>query len=196
MTSRDQTPARLRRPRAGYTILELLVVVAIVGITLGMVAPRFRMSGATAVQLAGTQMAQDIDVTRTRALSTRQLSRVAFREGAKAYGGYLDHNDDGVIGEVAIEWQELRGFGERPLPAGIGYGRGPAPAIPDDASGGTITFTNARVEFDSRGLVVPQGTGGVVYLRSETESDAVVAISVAPSGNTRLWTWKSVGGWK
>lgn len=196
MTPRNQDPARLRRARAGYTILELLVVVAIVGITLGMVAPRMRLSGATAVQLAGTQMAQDIDVTRTRALSTRQLSRVAFRESGKAYGGYLDHNDDGVIGEIAIEWQELRGFGERPLPPGIVYGRGPAPAIPDDASSGNITFANARVEFDSRGLVVPQGTGGVVYLRSEAEDDAVVAISVAPSGNTRMWTWKSSGGWK
>lgn len=196
MTPLASVPARLRRSRSGYTILELLVVVAIVGITLGMVAPRMRMSGTTAVQLAGTQMAQDIDVTRTRALSTRQLSRVSFREGAKAYGGYLDHNDDGVIGEIAIEWQELRGFGERPLPTGIVYGRGAAPAIPDDASSGNITFANARVEFDSRGLVAPQGTGGVVYLRSETEAGAVVAISVAPSGNTRMWTWKSSGGWK
>ena len=41
----------LRRPRVtarhGYTILELVVVVAIVGITLGIIAPRFRLSGAT-----------------------------------------------------------------------------------------------------------------------------------------------------
>ena len=63
-------------PPRGYTILELVVVVCIVGITMGIVAPRFRMSGATAVQLAGIQLAQDIDVTRTRALSTRQRSRL------------------------------------------------------------------------------------------------------------------------
>ncbi len=180
----------------GFTILELVIVIVIVGITMGIVAPRFRLSGATAVQLAGTQLAQDVDVTRTRALTTRQKSRVAFRQSAKAYGGYLDHDDDGTIGEVAVEWQELRGFGERALPSGISYGRGAAPALPDDPSGGAITFADSRVEFDSRGLTVPQGMGGVVYLRSDTESDAAVAIQVAPSGNVRMWTWKSGGGWK
>jgi prepilin-type N-terminal cleavage/methylation domain-containing protein len=184
-----------RTPR-GYTILELIVVVAIVGITMGIVAPRFRLSGTTAVQLAGTQLAQDIDVTRTRALTTRQKSRVAFRVGAKAYGGYLDHNDDGAIAEVAIEWQELRGFGERELPRGVIYGRGLAPTLPDDASGGSVTFADSRVEFDSRGLTIPQGSGGVVYLRSEHEPEAVIAVSVAPSGNARLWSWKAGEGWR
>lgn len=189
----------LRRPgtvaRRGYTILELVVVMAIVGLTMGIIAPRFRLSGATNVQLAGTQMAQDVDVTRTRALTTRQTSRVTFRQAQDSYAGYLDHNDDGTIGEVAIEWQELRGFGPRPLPTGVVYGRGAAPPLPDDPSGGAVTFENSRVEFDSRGLTVPQGTGGVVYLRSTSEKDAVVAIQVSPSGNTRMWTW-SEGAWK
>lgn len=187
-------PSRLARD--GYTILELLVVMAIVGITLGMVAPRFRVSEVTAVQLAGTQMAQDLDVTRTRALSTRQRSRVAFREGYKTYGGFLDHNGDGIIGEIDVEWQELRGFGVRPLPRGVAFGRGSAPAIPDNSASGNITFADSRVEFDSRGLVMPQGSAGVVYLRSEVDKSAVVAISVAPSGNTRLWTWKGAEGWQ
>lgn len=180
----------------GYTILELVVVVAIIGITMGIVAPKFRLSAFTAVQLAGTQMAQDIDVTRTRALSTRQRSRVAFNLGAKQYGGYLDHNDDGVISQVPVEWQELRGFGERPLPPGIKFGRGGAPTVPDDPSGSAITFADARVEFDSRGLVSPMGTGGVVYLENEADPSAVVAIAVAPSGNTRLWTWRAGTGWQ
>lgn len=180
----------------GFTILELIIVIVVVGLTMGIVAPRFRLSGATAVQLAGTQMAQDIDVTRTRALTTRQKSRVTFRSSAKAYGGYLDHDDDGTIGEIAIEWQDLRGFGERSLPAGVSFGRGGAPTLPDDASGGDITFADSRVEFDSRGLTIPQGNGGVVYLRSDTEAGAAVAIQVAPSGNVRFWTWKSGEGWK
>jgi len=180
----------------GFTILELIIVIVIVGLTMGIVAPRFRLSGATAVQLAGTQLAQDIDVTRTRALTTRQKSRVSFRSSAKTYGGYLDHDDDGTIGEIAIEWQDLRGFGERSLPAGVSFGRGGAPTLPDDASGGDITFADSRVEFDSRGLTIPQGNGGVVYLRSDKEPGAAVAIQVAPSGHVRFWTWKSGEGWK
>jgi prepilin-type N-terminal cleavage/methylation domain-containing protein len=184
------------RARRGYTMVELAVVVAIVGITMGIIAPNLRLSGTTAVQLAGTQMAQDIDVTRTRALTTRQLSRVSFREGLKQYGGYLDHDDDGNIGELAIEWQELRGFGERDLPTGVTFGRGPVPPIPDDASGGSITFADGKVQFDARGLTMPRGTSGVVYLRSEKEKEAVVAIAVAPSGNVRLWTWHPTEGWR
>lgn len=182
--------------RHGYTILELVVVVAIVGVTMAIVAPRFRLSGATAVQLAGTQLAQDIDIARTRALTTRQKSRVTFRQGKKSYGGYLDHDDDGNIAEVDIEWQELRGFGERVLPSDVVYGRASVPPIPDDPSSGAVTFADSRVEFDSRGLTVPQGSGGVAYLRSTREAGAVVAVSVAPSGNTRLWTWKPGEGWK
>jgi prepilin-type N-terminal cleavage/methylation domain-containing protein len=190
-----RTPSPRQLPR-GYTILELIVVIAIVGITMAIVAPRFRLSGTTAVQLAGTQLALDIDVTRTRALTTRQKSRVAFRADDKQYGGYLDHDDDGNIAEVAIEWQELRGFGERSLPQGIVFGRGVAPNVPDDPAGGSITFADGRLEFDSRGLTIPQGSRGVVYLQSEHEPKAVIAVSVAPSGNARLWTWKAGEGWR
>jgi type II secretory pathway pseudopilin PulG len=191
-----RTSLRRLHDARGFTILELIVIVAIVGLTMGIVAPRFRLSGTTAVQLAGTQLAQDIDVTRTRALTTRQKSRVSFESASKGYGGYLDHDDDGTISEIAVEWQNLRGFGERPLPPGISYGRGGAPNLPDDDSNGSITFADSRVEFDSRGLTMPQGSGGVVYLQSDTEPGAAVAVQVLPSGNVRLWTWKAGEGWK
>lgn len=192
----DSSFSPRRAPARGFTILELLIVLAIVGITFGIVAPRFRMSEQTAVQLAGMQLAQDIDVTRTRALSTRKLARVSFDALDPQYGGYLDHDGDGVIAESATEWQALRGFGERALPSGVIFGRGTAPAIPDDASAGAITFRDQRVEFDSRGLVVPMGNGGVVYLANRADPSAVVAVSVTPSGNTRLWTWRAGEGWQ
>lgn len=186
----------LSRRRRGYTMVELVVVVIVIGMSMAIVAPRFRISAFTEVQLAGTQLAQDIDVTRTRALTTRQMSRVAFDQSGRRYGGFLDHNDDGIIGQVDVEWQDLRGFGLRTLPPRITYGRGAAPAIPDDAGGGAVTFADSRVQFDSRGLVIPQGASGVIYLRHETDANAVVALAVAPSGNVRLWTWRASEGWK
>ena len=73
---------------------------------------------------------------------------------------------------------------------------GAAPGIPDDPSNAAITFADARVEFDARGLVTPMGRSGVVYLTAENEKLAVVAISVAPSGNTRFWTWSPEKGWR
>lgn len=182
--------------RRGFTILELVAVVTMIAVSMAIVAPRFRLSELTEVQLAGMQLAQDIDVTRTRALSTRTLTRVSFRALTRKYGGYLDHDSDGAFSENAAEWQALRGFGERTLPTRVRYGRGAAPEVPDNNAGGDITFANNRVEFDSRGLVTPIDGFGVVYLQSETNSKAVVAVSVSPSGNARLWIWKPGTGWE
>ncbi|HEY0931831.1 MAG TPA: type II secretion system protein [Gemmatimonas sp.] len=189
-------PVSNPRRRSGFTLIELIAVVTIVGAVMSIFAPRFRIARSTELQLAGMQMAQDIDVTRTRALSTRLLTRVAFNNATRQYGGYLDHDGNGTVAQTAAEWQALRGFGERPLPKGISFGRGAAPGLPDDASSSAITFTNSRVEFDSRGLVTPANTSGVVYLTADVEPKAVVAISVAPSGNTRFWTWSPEKGWR
>ncbi len=186
-----------RTRSSGFTMIELIVVIALVGVVMGIVAPRFRIARSTQLQLAGMQMALDIDVTRTRALSTRTLTRVAFDAGANSYGGYLDHDADGTFSQSAVEWQALRGFGIRSLPAGISFGRGSAPTLPDDPTNLAITFGSSRVEFDSRGLVKPMGTSGAVYLTADSDPQAVVAISVTPSGNTRFWTWHAdTGEWK
>ncbi len=184
-----------RDPR-GFTIIELLSVVAIVGIMMAMILPKFRISEKTEVQLAGIQLAQDMDVARTRALSTREMVRVAFTTSARKYGGYLDDNGDGLIAESAVEWQALRGFGVRELPPRVQYSRGAAGAIPGDLSSGSVTFPDARIEFDSRGLTTPMGSRGVVYLANENDPYAVVAIQVTPSGNVRFWTFKQSGGWQ
>lgn len=186
----------LLRARSGFTIIELLMVVAVVGIMMSIVLPKFRISEKTEVQLAGIQLAQDLDVSRTRALSTREMVRVAFKTGTRKYGGYLDADGDGTIVESDAEWQALRGFGVRTLPDRVTYGRGAAGAIPGDAPSGEVTFPNARLEFDARGLTMPMGTRGVVYLASENDPYAVVAIQVTPSGNVRFWTYKQVGGWQ
>ncbi len=187
-------PASTHR-RDGFTLIELLMVVAVVGIMMGIVMPRFKISPETEVQLAAMQMAQDVDLARTRALSTRSLSRVTFGSGTLDYSGYLDDDDDGTIGQTEAERLALRGFATRPLPARIEYGRGVASAVPDDAAGGVITFDGERVDFDARGLTVPMGATGTVYLRHENKASAVAAIVVSPAGSVRLWTWRD-GEWQ
>ncbi|WP_310569823.1 prepilin-type N-terminal cleavage/methylation domain-containing protein [Gemmatimonas sp.] len=184
-----------RAPR-GFTIIELLAVVAIVSIMMAIILPKFRISEKTEVQLAGMQLAQDVDVARTRALSTREMVRVAFKTSTRTYGGYLDEDGNGTIAESDAEWQALRGFGVRELPARIQYSRGAAGAIPGDAGSGAVGFPDGRIEFDSRGLTMPMGTRGVVYLASQNDPYAVVAVQVTPSGNVRFWTHTQAGGWQ
>jgi len=176
-------------------MIELLMVVSVVGIMMAIIVPRMRITPATEAQLAGMQLAQDLDLARTRALSTRNMSEVAFTLGAGSYTGYLDINGDSTITHTNLEKLGLEAFGTRPLPDHIAYGRGTATAIPNEVGSGAITFAGNHVDFDTRGLPMPMGTAGTVYLHHATDRSAVVAVAITPSGAVRLWTWKN-GAWQ
>lgn len=184
------TLARIRR---GFTMIELLLVVAMIGVMVAIIGPKFRINEGMEVQLAGMQLVQDLELARTRALATRSEVRFVFEESAQpgAYAGYLDHDQDGAIGETADERLALRGFGRRQLPARIEYGRGAAEALPFDGASTAVTFSDARVWFNTRGITEPMGTSGVVYLRSSTDEHKVVAVAVSGGGGMRLWTWRN-----
>ncbi len=177
MTAPSGTPCRgsVRQPRAGFTLIELLMVVIVVGVMMAVAVPKFRISPETEVQLAAMQLAQDIDLARTRALSTRSR-RVQFGASARDYTGYLDIDNDGTISGTSTEREALRGFATRTLPTRVDYGRGSAGPIPNDASSSAITFSGSQVDFDSRGLTFPMGNSGVIYVRHEVTSSAVAAV--------------------
>ena len=192
MTRNSSSRAR----RNAFTLIEILIVVTLVGIMVAIAAPHFRITELAETQLAGMQMVQDVDFARTRALSSRSLSRVTFYDsGTPSYAGYLDTDQDSTVAETADEMLSLHGFGRRPLPDRVMYGRGAVPAIPNDGSDSPITFANNRVEFNSRGIVLPTGSSGVVYMRHANKPQAVVAVEVSAAGNVRLWTYKG-GGWQ
>lgn len=188
-------PAPSASHRRGFTLIETLMVVAVVGAMMAIVVPRMRVSEATEVQLAAMQLAQDVDLTRTRALSTRSMSRVHFTPGTlSSYSGYLDTNADSTITETQAEKQALQAFGTRPLQAHVKIGRGSVPNAPGDPGSGSVSFANSYVDFDTRGLPRPMGTAGAIYLQHTTDPNIVVAVVISPAGSVRVWTWKS-GGW-
>ena len=183
------------RRRSGYTLVELIVVVIMVASMMAIALPRLRISASTEVQLAGMQLAQDLDLARTRALSARSLARVTFNTSARTYTGYLDDDADGTISETQVERDALHGFATRTLPANINYGRGSASAVAGDVASGTVTFPGAKMNIDSRGLIAPTTASGTVYLVNQNDPTAVVAVAVSPAGNMRLWTWRD-GAWQ
>jgi type II secretory pathway pseudopilin PulG len=180
---RPVPPCTRQRRRAGVTLVELVVIMTIVGVSLGIVVPRLRQSERSKVDLAAMQLMHDMDLARTRALATRSLVRVAFSTVHNSYTGYLDANRDGTIGETDAERDALAGGGQRSLPAGVQYGRGDAPVL--RTGDGTLPADN-RVHFTIRGLADVTGTSAHVYLRSSSDLSAVSAIIILPSGLLRL----------
>ena len=179
------TPLR----RSAFTVIELLVVLAIIGISLGVFIPRFVVSPRSAVETAGMQLIQDLDVARIRALTTRSAARVRFPSGISAYASYLDHDDDQLFAYSNAELMALHGSGERQLPAGVAFGRGSLPIITGD--NGELARVGF-IEFSPSGLAVSR----VVYVRAESDANAGIAVQVLPSGGMRLWRHREGTGWE
>lgn len=185
----------MRQARRGFTLIEILVVIVMMGIMLKIVIPRFRVSNATRVRQAARLMASDLELARTKALSTTSKVRVVFTVGTQQYSGYLDDNRDGVFAQTPAETNALAAFRTRTLTDGVQIGRGATPDIPGMAGAGAITLPNSRVQFATMGVTDPFGTAGVVYLRSSLDATAVAAVSITGAAGVRVWVYKG-GVWQ
>ena len=188
-------PVRTHR-RGGFTLIELLLVVTIMGLMMTIIVPRIRTSPGQYVSIAARQLVRDLEATRARALTTRRATRLSFNPAiAASYAGFLDDDNNGAIAETQAESDSLRSFPPRTFENGVIYGRANAMAIPGDTSGLTVTLANRRVDFDSRGIPTPFGTGGIVYLTNPADPNFATAIEIQAAGSFRLWYWRG-GGWQ
>ncbi len=181
-----------RSPRgaSGFTVIELVIVMSMMVILVGIVAPRIRVSPTRRVQGMAHQIAGHLELARTRALGQRQLVRVNFDEtGVQNYTAYVDHDRNGNITEIDAEVEAFFEFGERELEMFVVFGRGNASTIPGDPSLDAITLANNDLDLSVQGVPAPWGTTGTIYLVHEDDPDAVAAISIASSGSFRAWRW-------
>jgi Tfp pilus assembly protein FimT len=176
-------------------MVEMLVVVVLIGLSLGIVVPRFRVSEATKARQAADQLARDLEAVRSRALASRSRARVAFDAAAGSYTAYLDTDRDGNLAQSAVETAALGTFRTRTLGGDVQMGRGGEPDVPGYPAPGSVTLQNSRVDFDSRGLTTPLGISGVVYLRSTTDSSALAAVSISAAAGIRTWVYRE-GSWQ
>ena len=180
---------RSGRGTHGFTLVELVVVIAMLIILTGIVAPRIRVSPTRRVEGRAHQLVAHLELARSHALGRRQMTRVVFDETASTYTAYVDDDRNDAITEIAAEVSAFPAFGERDLGAFVQFGRGNASAVPGDSLGLAVTLTDNKLNLSVRGVPEPWGTMGTVYLVHRDDKNAVAAISIASSGSFKAWRW-------
>lgn len=179
--------------RPGFTLMEMIVVMAIIGIMAAIVAPRLRVSSKQRVRAAAVQLGQDLDLVRTRALASRRAALVVFDPVRARYDGYLARAGATTFAESAAEQDSMGVIRGRSLPEGVSFGRGDVADVPGYSGGGGITLPGLRAEFNSRGLPEPFGTSGVVYLSGSDDATVVAAVVLTAGGSLRVLVHDGAG---
>jgi len=184
--------------RKGFSVIELVVVLVIMGIALAVALPSFRASPSQKVKAVATQLVRDLEMARTRALGSKRAAELVFNVTANSYVGYLDDDGNGTFKETATEMRALRWHGVSELSPDVQFGRGSvtAPVPGDTTTGGAVTFANSRLTFGTNGITTPFGSGGTIYLVSKTKPGVVAAVSVTGAGSFKLWLYKGNGAWQ
>ena len=170
-----------QRSSPGFTLVELMVVIAILGIMALMVIPNFASMQQQARMRAGAQeIAQDFRQIRERALATSQQYMVMRAVSGRAYEvtdptGYVTEYKLGHSGGNLY-------FGTSGVPA-AGPPEAGANPIPADGWG----FTDGVLYFRARGAA----TQGVAYLTNGKDD---YAVGVNRLGKVRVYQY-SGGQW-
>lgn len=181
----------------GFTIIELVLVVAIMLIMTSIIAPTFRVTPTREVENTAHALVAQLEMARTEALGERHMVRVDFDVVSRTYTAYADDDGDDVIGGTAGEIQEFAEFGVRTLPDLVTFGRGTASALPGDGGVGEVTLTGAQLTLDREAIPTPWGTMGTIYITHMRDADAVAAVAVASSGSFKAWRWwPTPGEWR
>ncbi len=187
-------PRRRCSGRRGFSLIELLTVITVIGIMVTIALPYMRVSPQTKVRSAGRDLVRYLEVVRTRALATKKNVRLTLDLADDSYTAYLDDDGDGTFGQTVAESQAV-GIGTRRLRTGTLFGMGNASELPNYPGAGPVTFAGNRVEFNTRGVTIPFGVRGVVYIMYRDDPNAVAAVSVSGSASFKVWDYRG-GAWQ
>jgi prepilin-type N-terminal cleavage/methylation domain-containing protein len=185
----------VRQLRRGFTIIEIITVLVVIGVILAAVVPRMHVTPEREVRSQAYQLVNDLELARTKAISSKSQTRMVFDVTSETYTGFIDDDHDGIIMESPAEQDSLRGFGTRTLPSTVQFGQGAAPVLPDVPIAGPIGFAAARLNFSNRGTTLPFQTRGVIYLVHRDDPNVVAAVAVSGAGSFKVWVYRN-GSWQ
>jgi prepilin-type N-terminal cleavage/methylation domain-containing protein len=195
MTRQTERPRSPRgNPKAGFTLVEVIYVVILIGILAGIAAPalniaRFRMNSAVSEVATELMAAQRLAVLRGHDVV------VAVDEDAAWLRVHLDLNNDGAISSDE-EWSVAQ------LGEGVRFGRSDAPKMsPNNAA---VTFTQTQDGFPALTFHLNGSTSerGFIYLTAEggdEKAENTRAIEIIRStAKVKCWsymtgTWQETG---
>lgn len=215
---------RLQVGRTGFTMVEVLVVVIVVGLLAAVAIPRFLASqGLKELEATGVTLYQDLEWARLQAVTTQKRHYVVFDSAAGKWfvyqenGGNLtyDAGSETLVRTHVLGVGVRFGFGSNftSLPGSLsatnGFsstsvprsGRGAGVATTDDclegATSGSGTWSSTATICVSRG--VRDIETGVVYLSSKRSESMAIAVlyndkGTSPSLQLQRWTWQ--GSWR
>ncbi len=194
----------MRLKERGYSLIELVVVLIVLAVIASIAVPRaIKVSPAQQVDRTARSLMRDLEQIRMGAIAAKRSMRVRFYELDDFYSAFLDMTPEraGTFAEVADEVRASRlltrgSRGDIPgveLPTGVKFGPGSATSSPlGGPILGAIDLQADNLEFNARGLVIPEGAGGVVYLVHEDDPGAVSAVTI--SGASAFHTWRFIEG--
>ena len=170
------------RKRSGFTVIELVVVIAVLGILTALGVPNF-LSWLPKYRLktAARDLYSNMQLAKLSAIKNNADWAIVFNKAADQYqvcSGRGPDNSWGGTDNIVVKTVILNNYG-----SGVGYGHGNAAPI-GSTFGDEITFAHNVAVMNSRGT----GNAGYVYLENSSAATSY-GVGARSSGVIIIRRW-------